>query len=167
MQILELINIKNIHRVGDVVEIKIPDRVKTSKRNNPQPTLIIPTYRENLNLCVASTLEMYLERTRDLRRLETRLFISFKKPFRSVSGQTLSRWIKNTLIDSGINTDVFSAYSTRHASTSAAKRSGVNIDAIKKAAGWSVKSGTLAKFYNRNIVLSRDIFTKAILNNTN
>lgn len=166
MQTFELINIRNIHRVGDVIEIKIPDRVKTSRLNNPQPTLIVPTYRENLNLCVASTLETYIEKTKDLRGLETKLFISFKKPFKSVSSQTLSRWIKNTLSNSGIDTNVFSAYSTRHASTSAAKRSGVSIDAIRKAAGWSDKSGTFAKFYNRNIVSSKDIFAKAILNYT-
>lgn len=165
MQTLGLIDIKNIYRLEDTIEIKIPNRIKTSRLNNPQPTLIVPSYRKNLNWCVVSALEMYLKKTKDLRGLETRLFISFKKPYKAVSSQTLSRWIKNTLTSSGINTNIFCAYSTRHASTSAAKRSGVNIDVIRKTAGWSEKSGTFARFYNRNIVSDKDVFAQAILDN--
>ena len=164
MQTLGLINIKNMRRTKDGFEIEIPDRVKTSRINKPQPTLIVPNYRKNLKLCVASALETYLKRTKILRGVETKLFISFKKPFKAVSSQTLSRWIKNTLKDSGIDMDTFSAYSTRHASTSAARRSGVDINVIKKAAGWSDKSGTFDKFYNRKIVQSKDSFAKSILN---
>lgn len=166
MQMLGLINIENMSRTKEGIEIRIPDRIKTSRINKSQLTLIIPSYRENSKLCVVSALDAYLERTKDLRDIETKLFISFKKPFKAVSSQTLSRWIKNTLRDSGIDVNVFSAYSTRHAATSAAKRSGVNIDVIKKAAGWSAKSGTFAKFYNREIVASKDIFAKSILNIT-
>lgn len=166
MQTLELIDIRNIRRVEDGVEIKIPDRIKTSRLNKSQPQLIVPFYPENARLCVASTLETYLERTRLLRDSETKLFISFKKPFKTVSSQTLSRWIKNTLNISGIDTNIFSAYSTRHASTSTAKREGVSIDAIKKAVGWSDKSCTFARFYNRKLIPSKDVFAKSVLNST-
>ena len=41
--------------------------------------------------------------------------------------------IKNTDVD----TSVFTAHSTRHASTSAAKRRGVDLDLIRKTAGWT------------------------------
>ena len=61
--------------------------------------------------------------------------------------QTLSRWIKRTLKESGVDTGVFSAYSVRHASTSAAKRAGVSIDVIKRIAGWSKDSQVFAKYY--------------------
>ncbi|CAB0039264.1 unnamed protein product [Trichogramma brassicae] len=74
------------------------------------------------------------------------------------------RWIKKTLKMSGINTDIFSAYSTRQASTSAAKRLGVNIDLIKSTGGWTEKSGTFAKFYDLPIASDINIFANAILN---
>lgn len=99
MQTLQLIDIKNIIRIEDGIEIKIPDRIKTSRLNKSQRTLIVPTYRENLKLCVVSALEAYMVKTKDLRGSEKKLFISFKKPFKAVSSQTLSRWIKNTLGD--------------------------------------------------------------------
>ncbi|KYN27893.1 hypothetical protein ALC57_02703 [Trachymyrmex cornetzi] len=44
----------------------------------------------------------------------------------------LSQWIKNTLQESGVDTSIFTAYNSHHASTSAAKKKGVNIDLIRK-----------------------------------
>lgn len=91
------------------------------------------------------------------------LFISIKKPHKEVSSQTLSRWIKKTLSDSGIDTTTFDAYSTRHASTSSAKRNGISIDVIKKAAGWTESSKTFALFYNRSLVKDKTLFAKSVL----
>lgn len=163
MQTLATIDIRNVERSTRFIEIKIPARLKTSKMNKLQPILNVPFYMENRHVCVASTLEEYLKRTKDLRGSETRLFIALKKPHKGVSSQSLSRWIKKTLEKSGVDTSLFDAYSTRHASTSTAKRSGVNVDAIKKAAGWTEKSGTFARFYDRTIIGEKGMFAKAIL----
>lgn len=88
-----------------------------------------------------------------------------KKPFRKTSTQTLSHWVKDVLKESGIDTLVFSAHSTRHASTSAAKRLGVDIEVIRKTAGWTKNSATFAKFYDRNIISDRQEFALSILEN--
>jgi len=167
MQTLALIDIRNIKKFTSLIEIKIPDRLKTSKMNKMQPTLIISFYKENISVCAASTLEMYLNRTKELRGTENRLFIALKKPHIGVSSQTLSRWIKKALKENGVDTDTFDAYSTRHASTSAAKRRGVSIDIIKKTAGWTEKSGTFARFYDKNIISDKGIYAKAILDRVN
>ena len=45
--------------------------------------------------------------------------------------------MKNVLQKTGIDTQEFSAYNTRHASTSAANRMGVNIETIRSTAGWT------------------------------
>lgn len=163
MQTLASIDIQNIEKSTGLIEIKIPARLKTSKINKAQPVLSIPFYIENKCICAASALETYLNETKDLRGRETRLFVALKKPHNGVSTQTLSRWIKKTLMESGVDTDAFDAYSTRHASTSSAKRSGVNIDAIRKAAGWTERSSTFARFYDRRVVTSKGMFAKAIL----
>lgn len=74
-----------------------------------------------------------------------------KKPFKPCSSKTISRWIKIVLQKSGINTDIFKAHSTTHASTSAPARKGLNIDVINKAACWTRSSAVFEKFYNRPV----------------
>ena len=63
--------------------------------------------------------------------------LSQKKPHKPIGTQTLALWIKRCLDESGVDIKKFQAHSTRHASTSTAKRAGVNIDCIRNAAGWS------------------------------
>lgn len=106
---------------------------------------------------------MYLERTKDIRGSINNLFISFKRPHKVVGTQTISRWIKKVMYKSGIDINIFSAYSTHHTSTSAAKRHGVNIDQIRKTAGWSKDSETFARFYNRRIIVEDKNFAEAVL----
>lgn len=55
---------------------------------------------------------------------------------------------------------------TRHASTSAAKRLGVDIEIVRKTVGWSKSLETFAKFCDREIVPDREIFALSILNST-
>lgn len=164
LQTLSLIDIRNIEKVNKNIEIKIPAQLKTSGYKKVQPILILPFYTQDPTICVASALTTYIHRIKNLWKEENRLFISGKKPHKAVGTQSLSRWIKKTLQISGVDTNIFSAYSTRHASTSAAKRSGMNIDQIKKTAGWSSSSQTFAKFYERKISERNDLFAKAILN---
>ena len=49
----------------------------------------------------------------------------------------------------GIDTDKFKAHSTRAASSSALKRSGMSVKQILLKANWSEKSRTFSKFYDR------------------
>lgn len=164
VQTLSKINIKNIEICPEVINIKIPDILKTSRLNASQPNLNIPFFRQRPEICPADTLLAYIEVTRPLRTCDN-LFISFKSPHKAVTSQTLSRWIKNTLFESGIDTSIFSAHSTRHASTSAAHNSGVNIDLIRKTAGWSGRSNVFARFYKRNVSHENPTdFANSILN---
>lgn len=162
VQTLSLVDITNLEFLSASIRIKITERIKTSRRNAPQPVLILPYFRENPQICVATVLKTYLDRTKKLRGSCNNLFLTIKKPFRAASAQTLSRWIKNMLGESGIDTSIFSAHSTRHASTSAAERNGVSLDLIRKTAGWSDKSQTFALFYKRPLQTS-EFFANAIL----
>ncbi|XP_071640433.1 uncharacterized protein [Temnothorax longispinosus] len=162
LQTFALLDIRNIRETAESIEIKVPDRIKTSGPSRKQPCLVLPFYTEDKEICVASTLKSYLERIKDIRGSTNSLFISFKKPFKAVTSQTLSRWIKEILSKSGINTEIFTAYSTRHAATSAARRHGVDLDIIRKTAGWTSNSKTFAKFYNRDIAKASDVFARAI-----
>ncbi|KAL7297191.1 hypothetical protein TKK_0009598 [Trichogramma kaykai] len=163
IQTLSLIDILNITKSDNGLTIKIPAPIKTSAVGRKQPALHLPFY-VNEKICVARALEHYMARTQEIRVKETSLFLSFKKPHRAVNPQSISRWIKKTLNLSGIDTEIFSAYSTRHASTSAAKRLGVSLDVIKSTAGWTENSRTFAKFYDLPIAANKNEFAIAILN---
>lgn len=66
------------------------------------------------------------------------------------------------LTNSGIDTSKFTSHSTRHASTSKASEKGINIEVIRKAAGWTANSSTFARFYKRPIVNNPNAFAKAV-----
>lgn len=150
VQTISKISLDNIKRYDDRIEIKITERVKTTSRTNILPLLVLPFCKENEKICVATTLLRYIKVTKNLRgHNEKRLFITHLKPHRPPHKETLSKWIKSILELSGVDTNIFSAHSTRHAATSAASRSGVNIESIRKAAGWSKGSNTFNKHYNR------------------
>lgn len=153
MQTFALIELKNLEISEKKILIKITKRIKTSGINKPQPLLEIPFFKENTKICAATTLSAYLDRTINLRHSDCEnLFISLKKPYKAVSSQTLSKWVSKVLQLAGVNTNIFTAYSTRHASTSNAKRFGIPLDTIRKAAGWTKESQTFARFYDKPVL---------------
>ncbi|XP_047025959.1 uncharacterized protein LOC124634427 [Helicoverpa zea] len=164
VQTLSLIKLSNIKKYNEKFVINITDQIKTSAVNRTPPTLILPYFDERPSICPARTLEHYLSVSATKRKSNCdSLLISFKKPFNNVTSQSLSRWIKVTLRESGIDTSIFCAHSTRHAATSAANRFGVSLDIIKRTAGWTGRSETFAKFYNREVIAdTSDVFARSI-----
>lgn len=163
VQTLASIEISNIVIADDGITIKIPKKLKTSGLNRLQPTLVLPFYKTDPSLCVAKCLIQYLKETHKLRDIYCNLlFITFKKPFKNAKCNSISRWIRVVLKNSGLDTSIFTAHSTRHASTSAAARKGVNMDVIRLAAGWTDKSKTFANFYQRPLIRKSN-FAKAVL----
>ncbi|VEN48313.1 unnamed protein product [Callosobruchus maculatus] len=148
-QTLAKIKISNISTQENGLVIHITDIIKTSAPQRCQPKLVFPAFKEKPNLCTATTLQHYINVTRELRGNYDQLILTHKKPYHPATPQTISRWIKNALKLSGIDTKKFKSHSTRHAASTAALQSGIHIDNIKSAAGWSEKSETFAKFYNR------------------
>lgn len=163
VQTLSKIKIGDINIKEEKIEIRISEKIKTSKPNKSQPLLLFPYFREAPELCVAHTIELYLEKTSQHRNNYEQLILTHKKPFHPASPQTISRWLKAVLKLGGIDTTVFSGQSTRHASTSAASRKGINIDLIRHTAGWTKSSNTFFKFYNRPLIEPRENFAKIIL----
>ena len=99
--------------------------------------------------------------TKNLRNNYDLLILAVKKPYKSASSQTISRWIKSVLTSSGINEN-YTAHSTRHASTSLALQEGVDIQTIRSTVGWSKSSEVFAKFYIRPMVSSKTLFAEAV-----
>ena len=107
-------------------------------------------YREIINL----------ERT-------SQLLVSFKKPHNAAlfypTCNTVAGWVKQILIMSGINNEVFKPHSTRSASSSNARLSALSLSDILKRGSWSHKT-RWAKFYKKLNLTFEEKFQKAAVN---
>lgn len=164
VQTLSLIKLNNINFYADGIKIKITDHIKTSAVNRQQPLLWLPYFKSNLSICPATAIIDYISRTKSLRKNinADNLILTSKKPYKPASSQSISRWIKQVLSESGIDISVFGAHSTRHASTSSARAAGVGIEVIRKTAGWTSNSIVFAKFYQLPIINSNSNFAQSV-----
>ena len=60
------------------------------------------------------------------------LFLALNKPHKPVTSASIARWIKELLTEAGVDTDKFSAHSTRAAASSSAKAAGLSPAEIMK-----------------------------------
>lgn len=149
-QTIHVLKIKDVEKRGDSYVCRISVPIKTSNKKHHQKELTFKSYKEKA-LCVVHCLQEYLKRTKILRkgreRGRSKLFISTRKPHKPICRDTLSNWVKKGLKLSGVNMDIFTAHSTRAASTSKVKGS-VKLSTILKTAGWR-RSQTFAKYYDK------------------
>lgn len=154
-QTLNHLDISFMHISDDRAVFQVMDVLKTTtpKKGIAKQIVELPSFPSNKKLCVLLTLKEYLNRTKPLREChgETKLFISTRKPHKSVTSSTLARWLKFSLFASGIDTSVFSAHSFRSAATSSAFAHGVTLKEIMKKADWS-NARTFKTFYHKPVV---------------
>lgn len=117
-------------------------------------------YPPDRRLCIYTVLKEYLKRSYLFRGTKSKLLLSYVKPYKEVTKDTIARWIKVVLLRSGIDISKFGAHSVRAAVTSKAKANSVPFEKILDKAGWS-NSKTFAKFYKKEIV-TEDMFVHGI-----
>uniref|UniRef100_A0A1X7TAZ0 Tyr recombinase domain-containing protein n=1 Tax=Amphimedon queenslandica TaxID=400682 RepID=A0A1X7TAZ0_AMPQE len=123
-----------------------------------------PKFSGDENLCPVKSLNLFIEKTRDIRGSTDQLFISFIKPHQAVTSSTIARWLKQIMEAAGIDTSVFKAHSVRGASTSAAAVQGVTTKDVLNAADWSTDL-SFVRFYYKPV---RDTeFAESVLKTTN
>ena len=88
------------------------------------------------------------------------LILSFVKPHKPVTKESLARWVKSFLVISGFMG--FTAHSTRGAAASKAKERGVSLEDILTKGNWSNRT-TFEFFYNKTIVSPAQRFQASIL----
>ena len=148
-QTLSLLKLSEMALSDNKCIFHVQSLLKQSRSGKHLHHIEIISYPVNKNLCIITTLKEYISRSSILRS-DDQLFLSYKKPHKAVSKETIARWIRITLNKAGINTNKFKPHSTRSASTSAAAAAGASINCIMKAAGWSQES-TFRKFYNKDV----------------
>ena len=124
--------------------------LKTSRPGKHFGMIEIKAFTEDTVICPVTVLKEYVARTLPLRKNNSQLLLSYWKPHKPVSSETIGKWIKNTLSSAGIDIEVFFPHNTRSASTSAAEVGNVPISIIMDAAGWS-NTKIFSKFYDKPI----------------
>ena len=96
--------------------------------------IVVKAYPADPKVCVVSTLRIYLEMRLGV---SDQLLQCHRRPHGPASKDTIARWLKQVLKESGVDTSVYSAHSYRGASTSAAARVSVPIQKILDRGQWA------------------------------
>lgn len=159
---LHALDCRYLQRLPDGVLFLLTELTKTQRGGGPQQ-FFLASFSDDADLCPVRCLDAYLARTAALRQTEAPaqpLLIAVIRPHRGVTTDTISRWLKAALAKAGVDTSEFSGHSTRGASTSTARESGVTMADVLAAADWS-RPSTFVSYYYRPHVLRG--FTRAVL----
>ncbi|XP_046545628.1 uncharacterized protein LOC124255761 [Haliotis rubra] len=159
-QTLRYLSIDNMIKCEKKVIFRLTELLKQSRPGFHLQPIVLHSF-EVENLCVVKCLEKYLQKTEDLRS-SSQLLISFAKPHKPVTTDTISRWLKTLMREAGVDVSVFTGHSTRSASTSAASMVGVPIQQIMDTAGWS-STCVFAKFYAKPVLPVSCSYSNAVL----
>ena len=149
-QTIKCLNLDYIKISSDKVVLFVPETLKTTRPGHHLPPIELKTFKDS-KLCVIAHLKQYIKMTAPFRNTDTKqLLLSFVQPHKPISTTTLSRWCVTVMKQSGINVNIFGSHSTRSASASKCKISGLLFKEIAKSAGWSNEK-TFAQFYDKPI----------------
>lgn len=120
-QSIHLLDIRGLSKRKDSFILLYSNVLKHSKPGKDNPMAILRAYPPDRRLCVVYALKEYLNRTEQLRNGYTSLFISYMKPHKPVTRETISRWLRTVMCSAGINCEQFKTHSIRGAAVSKAK----------------------------------------------
>ena len=149
-QTIHAINTLHITITHGQCNIPLYTTLKQTRPGKHLKPLKFKVYSADPKLCVVTHLTLYLKMTKKFRTDES-LFISYQKPYKAVSKDTISRWCREMMANSGIDTNLYVTHSSRAAAASFAKQKGVSLKDICEACGWS-QERTFANHYDREIV---------------
>jgi len=161
-QSIHLLDLQHM-KMEDLCSFHVLQHTKTSRPGAPHTQIKIAWYSPDPTISQYSCLKEYIHCTQILRGTETMLFISYVKPYKPVSRDTISRWTTATLKTCGIDTTTFSAHITRAAYTCKVCAKAVPIHKIMAKAGW--RSAQTIYRHCFKPVLEEDSVTSGLLSN--
>ena len=147
------------------VLFSLPTLTKKRTCGAPPKQLFFAAFPKDQNLCVVQCLREYEKQTVTFRprnkEADNPLFLSHIRPHRPVTSQRIAHWVKDRLLEAGVDTSRFKAHSVRRAVTSAALNKGVTLGDILQVADWS--SNSTFRFYYRPTHDHSTIFGQKVL----
>ena len=156
------LNIEYLIEFEDKIGFTFHKLTDSWRKGRPLLSVEICVYRQNPNLCVVQAIKSYLQVTQAWRNKygQKQLLLSTLDPHQEVKKSTVAGRVKTILGSAGIDTNLFTAHSTRAASTSKAKVKGLSLDILKRG-NWSNKS-TWQKHYHKFVSNESAQFQKSI-----
>jgi len=164
-QTISYLRVDNMTKLQDKYVFPIVYKLKQSRINHHLKPLEFLKYPPDEKICIVSHLDEYIKRTAILRGNEKQLLLSFTKPYSPISKDSISRWIKSSLLEAGIDTTKFNAHSTRSASSSYLASQSISVIDIMNSVGWSNEQ-VFQRYYNKPIENNFN-YGHAILNSIN
>ena len=101
-QTIQTLNIEQMARSDDRWCFHINTLLKTSRPGKHLGTIEIKAFTEDKAICPVNVLKEYVARTLPLRKNTPQLLLSYQKPHKPVSSETIGNWIKKTLTRTGL-----------------------------------------------------------------
>ena len=149
LQSLHYIDMRNIEFSSDYVKIRFGDLLKQSRPNYHLQELVFKAFHDK-RLCIVHLLKQYMNETKLLRNNETALFISFCRPHKKVTKDTIGRWVKMVMKEAGIDISIFRPHSCRSSAASYVNKLRLPLATILRTVGWS-SDCTFRKYYNKPV----------------
>ena len=146
-----LLNIDYLVRHSTSYRFHFSKPTKTSRPGKIRPPVKFVSFPANKNLCPCHHIDLYIEKTKNIRKGENQLLLATISPHEAVCSQTISNWLVKVLSLAGVDTSTFKGHSTRTASSSKAKALGVPTKEILRRGHWS-RYSTFQKHYYKEIV---------------
>ena len=105
--------------------------IKHDRQGRPRDKFIYKKF-ENSKLCPIATTKEYLKRRAEYNIAHTKFLFTTKSPYGPPDKDTIARWVKNTLTQAGVNTDIFSCHSCKSSASSKVDNMDVDLDNIPK-----------------------------------
>ena len=161
-QVIQALRLSNMKMSDDGVKFFLSNKYLKQGRLGYKPQVLHFKFFTSKKLCIARYLNVYLTRTAECRENIDNIFITTKKPYRAVSRDTISRWVKSVMSTAGLDISCFKPGSTRAAAASKAERNGMPLDDILRCGGWS-RASTFQKWYSKEVVNSKpEIFMDSV-----
>lgn len=117
VQAIEFLKLSRMIIGREEIVFTLDKRLKHNTKGRLQ-LLQFKEFKLDLKLCVVFTINHYIGRTKDICKNEDRLMISYKPPYYRVSANTMSRWTRELMEWSGLDSTVFTTHSIRSAVSS-------------------------------------------------
>ena len=114
VQAIHNIRVFDIKILNNKAVIPIMSLIKQTKSAKHMAPLCFQIYNKEPKLCVVTHLTEYLKRTKSYRDTD-KLFSTCIKPYRAASKDTISRWCKSIVKESGISIHSYTSHSSRAA----------------------------------------------------
>ena len=152
-----MLSVIQIDQSLDKVIFHIIGLTKCSKPTGPNQPLVYRAYVEGELLCPVKCIYAYLAQKSEIVTQDfPEFFITFGQSHHPVSKDSLARWVKEVMENSGIDTEIFKSHSTWVASNSTAYKLGMPLQEVLKKGQWS-NVGTFFTYYFREIEDSLDL----------